>query len=194
MRQDVVIRPERAEEFNQIDQMVCDSFTKGTNYSNGVDVVDFIHEIRDSKYYIPALSFVATVDGDMAGHFMFSYFPLSASEKPGEYDKTVIETPIVMLAPVAVAPPFFRQGVGTAMITQGLGIVRDRGFRGAQVEGSPAFYHRFGFRTSSELGFSCVMKGQWLLDHPECMMMMEMHPGAMKGMHGYIDYSMYKNA
>ena len=47
------------------------------SYSNGTDIIALIDEIRDSKFYLPELSFVAESDGKIAEHFLFSHFPLS---------------------------------------------------------------------------------------------------------------------
>ncbi len=194
MRNDVLIRPERKEEFDEIDRMVRDSFAKGTAYSDGASEVALIHEIRAKRYYIPELSFVAEVDGDMAGHFMLSHFPLSPSPEAGRYDREIVKTPVVMLAPVAVAPKYFRQGVGTAMLAQGIERARGRGYRGIQVEGNPAFYNTLGFVTSTRFRVCCLPADQWLSQHPDCLMMMELFGGALDGLRGYVDYGMYDNA
>ena len=59
--------------------MILRSFREGTDYSDGTDIIALVEEIRDSEYYIPELSFVAELDGKLAGHFLFSRFPLSST-------------------------------------------------------------------------------------------------------------------
>ncbi|MGM9608628.1 MAG: GNAT family N-acetyltransferase, partial [Eubacteriales bacterium] len=82
----ITIRPEEHKDYKSIVSLILRSFGEGTDYSDGTDVVALVEEIRDSKYYIPALSFVAELDGEIVGHFLFSHFPLSVTEKGGHGD------------------------------------------------------------------------------------------------------------
>ena len=63
------IRPETHCDYKDIVSLVLRSFREGTEYSDGTDIVALIEEIRDSDYYIPELSFVAELDGEIVGHF-----------------------------------------------------------------------------------------------------------------------------
>lgn len=192
MRDDITIRPEEEKDFNEIDKLVIDSFTKGTNYSDGSDVVLLIKEIRAGKYYIPELSFVAELDGKIVGHFMFSHFPLSSSPTQANYDRDIVRTEIVMLAPVSVHGDYLRQGIGSTMLKLGIEKVKEMGYKGIQVEGDPAFYNKVGFVTSAK--YNIHPTSGWALENPECMMYMETYPGSLKGISGYVIYDMYKNA
>ena len=108
------------------------------------------------------------MDGKVVGHFLFSRFPLSATPNGGHGDGA--DSPVVMLAPVSVHADHFRQGVGTAMLTQGIEQVRQHGYRGITVEGNYRFYNRVGFRTSSEFGIfptgGCPNEGAPVHDVP----------------------------
>lgn len=192
MRTDISIRPEEEKDFDEIDQMVRDSFTKGTNYSDGSDVVALIKEIRAGKYYIPDLSFVAELNGKIVGHFMFSHFPLSTSPTEANYDRNITKTETVMLAPVAVHADYLRLGIGLTMLKLGIEKVKERGYKGIQVEGNPAFYNKVGFVSSSK--YNIHPTSGWALENPECMMYMETYPGSLKGISGYVIYDMYKYA
>lgn len=187
MRSDIIIRPETAKDYQDIIRLVLRSFREGTD-GDGVDVVALIEEIRMSDNYIPALSFVAELDGEIVGHFMFSRFAISA--KPDGTKDASDARRIAMLAPVAVHADHFRQGVGTAMLTQGIERARQAGFAGITVEGDYHYYNRLGFRTSSEFGV--YPTSGFPLTQPRCMMAMELRPGAFAG-GGYIVY-MYHNA
>lgn len=190
MNDRVTIRPEAHRDYRDIVSLILRSFREGTDYSDGTDIIALVEEIRDSQYYIPELSFVAEMDGKVVGHFLFSRFPLSATPNGGHGDGT--DSPVVMLAPVSVHADHFRQGVGTAMLTQGIEQVRKHGYRGITVEGNYRFYNRVGFRTSSEFGI--FPTGGYPMKEPRCMMCQETYPGALKGVQGYIVYDMYFNA
>ena len=58
MNNKITIRPEEHKDYKDIVSLVLRSFREGTDYSDGSDIIALIEEIRDSKYYIPELSFL----------------------------------------------------------------------------------------------------------------------------------------
>lgn len=189
MKNDIIIRQESHKDYKEIISLVLRSFREGTNYSDGTDIIALIEEIRDSKYYIPELSFVAELEGKIVGHFLFSKFPLSSTKNGNYIDEG--KNNLVMLAPVAVHADYFHQGIGSTMITKGIQKVKELGFKGITVEGDYHFYNRIGFKTSSE--FQIYPTSGIPLTEPRCMMCQEMYTGALKDVQGYIVY-MYYNA
>ena len=188
--QRISIRPETHGDYKDIVSLVLRSFREGTDYSDGTDIVALIEEIRDSEFYIPELAFVAELDGEIVGHFLFSRFPLSKTRDGGHGGAK--DTDIVMLAPVSVHADHLRQGIGSEMIRLGIEKVRKMGFAGITVEGNFRFYNTVGFRTSTEYGIYAV-SGYPMTD-PRCQMCMETYPGSLKGREGYVVYDMYHNA
>ena len=53
MRNDILIRQETHEDFKEIISLILRSFSEGTDYSDGTDIIALVEEIRDSEYYIP---------------------------------------------------------------------------------------------------------------------------------------------
>lgn len=190
MNNRITIRPEEQKDYRGIVSLILRSFAAGTDYSDGTDIVALVEEIRGSEYFIPELSFVAELEGETVGHFMFSRFPLSGTPQGGHGGAD--ETDIVMLAPVSVHAGHFRQGIGSEMIKLGTERVRDMGFSGIIVEGNFLFYNTIGFRTSSEYGIYPV--SGYPMTEPRCQMCMETSPGSLKGKGGYVVYDMYFNA
>lgn len=96
------------------------------------------------------LELVAERDGRIVGHVLFS--------------QLTIETPhrsfhAVALAPLAVAPSFQRQGIGTALVEEAHDRLRLAGERLAVVLGDPAYYGRFGYRHARAARFSSDYQG-----------------------------------
>ena len=145
----ITIRPETHKDYKDIVSLVLRSFKEGTDYSDGTDIVALIEEIRDSEYYIPELAFVAELDGEIVGHFLFSYFPLSETAEGGHGGAK--DTDIVILAPVSVHADHLRQGIGSAMIKLGIEKGKEMGFKGIIVEGNFRFYNTVGFRVVSTI-------------------------------------------
>lgn len=187
---EITIRPEEHKDYKDIVSLILRSFREGTDYSDGSDIIALVEEIRDSKYYIPELSFVAELDKRIVGHFLFSYFPLSPTKEGGHSDEA--KSDIVMLAPVSVHADYFRQGIGRQMLRLGIQKVRELGFKGITVEGNYNFYNKVGFRTSSE--YNIFPTSGWPMDEPRCMMCQETYAGSLDGIQGYIVYDMYYNA
>lgn len=91
------------------------------------------------------VSLVAVLDGRVVGHIAFSPVTLSDGT-PGWYG----------LGPVSVLPAQQRQGIGKALIAEGLARLRDLGARGCCLVGHPAYYTKFGFRNASGLAVEGV--------------------------------------
>lgn len=86
------------------------------------------------------VSLVAELDGRVVGHIAFS--PLAISDgTPNWY----------ALGPVAVLPEYQRQGIGTALINEGLSRLKARGAHGCCLVGHPQYYTRFGFKNVPSL-------------------------------------------
>ena len=62
MNKNITIRPEEHKDYKSIISLILRSFQEGTDYSDGTDIIALVEEIRDSKYYIPELSFVAELE------------------------------------------------------------------------------------------------------------------------------------
>jgi putative acetyltransferase len=86
------------------------------------------------------VSLVAELDGHVIGHIAFS--PVTMSDgTPDWYG----------LGPVSVLPPYQRQGIGSALIRQGLSRLKSLHAKGCCLVGHPDYYKRFGFRNAPEL-------------------------------------------
>lgn len=90
------------------------------------------------------LSLVAEHDGKVLGHVMFTRSLLDAPRRL---------VPVQVLSPVAVLPERQGQGIGSALISRGLEVMTERGVPIVFLEGSPAYYARFGFRAGGGQGF-----------------------------------------
>jgi putative acetyltransferase len=86
------------------------------------------------------VSLVAEVDGRVVGHIAFS--PVTISDRsPNWYG----------LGPVSVLPEYQRQGIGKALIQEGLSRLKDMNAQGCCLVGHPEYYRKFGFKNMPEL-------------------------------------------
>jgi len=81
------------------------------------------------------VSLVAELDGRVVGHVAFS--PVTISDGTQDW---------YGLGPVSVLPDYQRNGVGKALIKQGLSRLKDLNDQGCCLVGHPAYYKRLGFK------------------------------------------------
>jgi putative acetyltransferase len=121
------------------------------------------------------LSFVAIKLDRVVGHILFS--PVTID---GECDRKIS---ILGLAPVAVLPEEWRQGIGSLLIRHGLAECERFGAKAIVVLGAARFYQRFSFISAQEYGLSCEY------DVPNgAFMALELVRGALKNCTGIVKY------
>jgi len=126
----IVIRPETASDVEDIRRVTERAF-RGKSYSGGNEQ-DVTDALRDQGALV--LSLVAE-DGDaIIGHVAFSP-AFAADGTDGWY----------ALGPIAVEPSHQRQGVGTALIREGILRLGALGARGCVLVGDTGYYRRHGF-------------------------------------------------
>ncbi len=86
------------------------------------------------------ISLVAEVEGRVVGHIAFS--PLTISDGTRNW---------YGLGPVSVLPEFQRQGIGKALIREGLSRLRDMNAQGCCLVGHPDYYRKFRFKNAPGL-------------------------------------------
>jgi len=81
------------------------------------------------------VSLVAEVDGRVIGHIAFS--PVAISDGTRNW---------YGLGPVSVLPEYQRQGIGKALMQEGLSRLKNMSAQGCCLVGHPDYYKQFGFR------------------------------------------------
>lgn len=117
-----------------------------------------------------SLSLVATLNGRVVGHVLYS--PATIGAVAG-----------VALGPMGVLPEHQRQGIGSKLIESGKRIVRGSGCPFIIVLGHANYYPRFGFRPASTHGVMC----DW--DVPDdVFMLLVLDDQKMEGVSGLAKY------
>jgi len=81
------------------------------------------------------ISLVAVVDERVAGHIAFS--PVSISDGAANW---------YGVGPLSVLPSYHKQGIGKALMLEGIRILKTMGGKGCALVGDPEYYKRFGFQ------------------------------------------------
>jgi putative acetyltransferase len=92
-----------------------------------------------------SISLVAEIDGQIVGHIAFS--PVTVSDGAKDW---------YGLGPISVLPGYQRQGIGKALVNEGLSLLKEMGGQGCALVGDPDYYKRFGFHNFPELIYEGV--------------------------------------
>lgn len=162
-------------------RFVEDVFTTSEGKESAGVVNKLIWEIRSKRFYLPELELIMVDEtDDILGYAMFSRFHLE-----GKY-----ENELLMLAPVAVKTELQRQHISKELIEFGFQRAIEMGFKAVLVEGNPRNYGPRGFQTSCNFG---IVAGKDIpVPSPDCLMVKELEEGALKYIHGTVDYSDYQ--
>ncbi len=132
----IVIRSETGADIGAITEVTVAAFNT-LEISNHTEQF-IIEALRAAKAL--SVSLVAELDGCVVGHIAFS--PVTISDGTRNW---------YGLGPVSVLPAYQRQGIGKALIREGLSRLRDMNAQGCCLVGHPDYYRRFGFENTSGL-------------------------------------------
>jgi putative acetyltransferase len=136
------------------------------------DEADLVDRLRADGDAI--VSMVAVERGAVVGHILFSRLALD--------DDATSAIRAAALAPMAVHPDRQRQGIGGALIEQGLALCRMRGVEAVIVLGHPDYYPRFGFSADKAKGLRAPFPG-------DAFMALELVPGVLEGRSPQVRYA-----
>lgn len=137
----MILRRETEHDFSEIYDFVKLAF-ETAKVSDGKEQ-DFVNRLRASGNYIPELALVAEEDGQIIGHIMLTKTQIDSGDAKHQ---------ALLLAPLAVALEHRNRGVGATLINESLGLARTMGYRAVFLVGDPAYYQRFGFRSTEDFG------------------------------------------
>jgi putative acetyltransferase len=111
---------------------------------HGAVVADLVDDLRSAVSEQDGLSLVAEDAGVVVAHVLLSRSLLDAPRRLVD---------VQVLSPLAVLPGHQRTGIGSSLVRQGLRVMAERSVPVVFLEGSPAYYSRFGFGPGAEQGF-----------------------------------------
>lgn len=133
-------------------------------YRPGCDEHYTTHIIRGHEDFLPDLTFVAEVEGQIVGSIMYtrSWVINELGEK--------VET--ATFGPLCVHPAWQRRGVGTSLIEHTRDLAAQKGYPAIVILGDPHNYCKHGFRTGKDVGVS-MLDGRF----PLGLLVLELRPG-----------------
>lgn len=155
----MIIRPETHDDETAIRTVVVEAFGQSAE-------ADLVEALRKSGDVI--ISFVVERNGAIIGHVLFSRL-----HAPRE---------CLALAPVAVSPKLQNQGIGAALIRDGLAQAARDSWKAVFVLGEPEYYTRFGFSVATTEAFETEYPRPYF-------MALELAPNALVNESGPVIYA-----
>ena len=138
----------------------------------GPEEADLIDTLRAADKVV--ISLVATLDGRVVGHILFS--PITVERSPASFRG-------LGLAPMSVLPEFQSRGIGSQLVRDGLERCERKGYDLVVVLGHLRFYPRFGFSRavdhSLENEYGAV----------DTFMVIELKQGVLEAVGGLVKYA-----
>jgi|SRR5690606_19955883 len=133
-----------------------------------------VDSLRNSDAFVPELSLVAELDNQIVGHILFT--KIKIVNNATSYES-------LALAPMAVLEDYQKQGIGGALIREGLQRAKELGFTSVIVLGHENYYPKFGFQPAVK----------WNIKAPfevasEVFMAIELVPNALQHISGTVQY------
>ena len=136
----LIIRKEEKEDYRTVEQLVREAFWN--LYVPGCNEHYILHNLRESKDFIPELDLVAEKEGQIVGQIAYSRAIIKGE---GAEDKEIIT-----FGPLSVLPAFQRRGIGSALSVHTISLARDMHYPAICIYGDPRYYSRFGFRCAEK--------------------------------------------
>jgi predicted N-acetyltransferase YhbS len=166
---EITLRLERPEDFRAVEELTREAFWD--LYNPGCSEHYILHELRKLPAFVPELDFVALVDGQIAGHIVYSRAKI--------VQKDGFAHEVLTFGPISVLPSYQGKGVGSRLIRETLRIIRQTGIPAVVLLGNPDYYHRFGFVSASKYLVSFTDGSNF-----DAFMLLETKKGAMEAISG----------
>lgn len=169
----ITIKQEKEKDYEVSERVVERAFRNAEHTDHREHLL--IAKLRKTDTFIPELSLVAELDGEIVGHIMLTKLLIENEES--KYDS-------LALAPVSVLPEHQNKGIGSKLISESLKIAKEIGFKSVIVLGHDKYYPRFGFKPASTWGIKAPF------DVPdEAFMALELENGNLEDISGTVVYS-----
>lgn len=164
----MIIRKSNSDDLPDILRVVKEAF----GGEKGVEVSELVNDLLMDASANPMLSLLAFHEDETVGHILFTKAQVSESSRPLQ---------AAILAPLAVVPKYFSQGIGGKLIKEGLNLLTESGVQLVFVLGHPGYYPSHGFIPANPPGFEAPFQASG-----KAWMVQELSPGALESTGGQV--------
>jgi predicted N-acetyltransferase YhbS len=139
---DYLIRPEKAEDYKEVENLVRESFWNV--YRPGCSEHYVIHVLRDDPAFVKELDFVMEQGGRLIGQNIFMKTVINSDDGK--------DFPVLTMGPICIANDLKRKGYGKILLDYSLEQAAKLGYGAVLFEGNIDFYGKSGFDFARKFG------------------------------------------
>ena len=139
---DYLIRPEKAEDYKEVETLVRESFWNV--YRPGCSEHYVIHVLRDDPAFVKELDFVMEQGGRLIGQNIFMKTVINSDDGK--------DIPVLTMGPICIANDLKRKGYGKILLDYSLEQAAKLGYGAVLFEGNIDFYGKSGFDFARKFG------------------------------------------
>ncbi len=144
-KEDIIIREETQKEYHKVEEVALRAFWN--KYHLGCNEHLVVHKARKSDVYVPQISRIAEINGEIVGVICY----MKARLQNGDREKEILT-----FGPLCVLPEWQGCGVGGVLLEKTLELAKQQGFEGAVIFGEPEYYPLHGFKTCDNFGITTI--------------------------------------
>lgn len=141
----IIIREETPEEYYKVEEVALRAFWN--KYRLGCNEHLLVHKVRNCDAYMPQISRIAEIDGQIVGAIFYTKAHLKNNDKEKE---------ILTFGPLCVLPEWQGCGIGGVLLEKTLELAKQQGFEGVVILGEPDYYPLHGFKTCDHFGITTI--------------------------------------
>lgn len=171
----ITLRLERPEDYRAVEELTREAFWGSMDNPTCDGEHLIVHKLRNLPSFVPELDYVAEVNGQLAGHIIYSLAKIVSADGT--------ETKVLNFGPISVLPKYKRMGIGSALLRHTIYKSQRLGYKAIVFYGHPDYYPRLGFRRASEFGITSHNGKSF-----DALMAMPLYEGALADVSGvYIE-------
>ncbi|MDL2273733.1 N-acetyltransferase [Oscillospiraceae bacterium OttesenSCG-928-G22] len=168
----VTLRLETPADYAEVERLTYAAFeTLSLPGRTSVDEHFLAHKMRSVPGFVPALDYVALLDGRIVGNIMYT--------KSRVVDAAGGEHETLTFGPLSVLPERQGQGIGRVLVEKTVEEAGRMGHRAILIFGHPGYYHRFGFQNAGDFSIT-TPEGE----NFDAFMALPLYRGALDGISG----------
>lgn len=166
------IRREEIRDYKEVFKLIENAFENEVYTDHKEQFL--VERLRNSKAFIPELSLVAEIDGEITGYILLTKIKIINND---------IQKTSLALAPVAVLKKYQGKGIGGKLIEEAHRKAKELGFDSVILLGHEKYYPKFGYEMTKKYGIKLPFE----VPDENCMLI-ELTENALKDITGIVEY------
>ena len=144
IKNDYIIRLEKAKDYKETENLVRDAFWN--QFKAGCVEHFVLNKLRNDPAFIPQLDFIMEKEGQIIGQIIFVKAAIAKN------DGGVL--PVLTFGPICIEKSYQKKGYGKILLDYALDKATEMGFGAVFIEGNINFYRHCGLTYAREYGIS----------------------------------------